>query len=364
MGLLRLILALAVVIGHAGAVYGYTPIDPGRAVQAFYVISGFYMALVLSTKYDTRTLGGYWVFLKNRYLRLAPTYWAVLVTSIAGMAVLGGDKAEALRMVRNLTPGSMAMVVGANVVLLGQDTFMFLGFDPGGGEHALRFAQYFTSTPFPAARFLVVPQAWTLGVELSFYVVAPLLARLRVRGLVVVLLASLAVRGALYLAGLRDDPWSYRFFPNELAFFVAGMLAYRASSLVNPRVAPVRWKLAAWGVVVVLSLVAESVGGARTACYGAFFVALVCGLPFVFDLTRKWSWDARLAELSYPVYVVHCMLLPVLPMNPLRGAIACVAAVAAGLVLVYVIERPVERIRARIAERASVQRATASEAAG
>ena len=56
MGILRFILALAVVFVHTGHIYGSdfygTRLMGGVvAVQAFYIISGFYMALILNTKY-------------------------------------------------------------------------------------------------------------------------------------------------------------------------------------------------------------------------------------------------------------------------------------------------------------------------
>src|SRR4051794_14358576 len=82
MGVLRLLLALAVVVTHLGGVaFGYRPILGPDAVQAFYAISGFYMALVLDTKYGT-SLKAVRLFWQNRYLRLAPTYWIVFAGSL------------------------------------------------------------------------------------------------------------------------------------------------------------------------------------------------------------------------------------------------------------------------------------------
>jgi peptidoglycan/LPS O-acetylase OafA/YrhL len=45
---LRLLLALAVVAGHAGMQF---EIGPRYAVNVFFMISGFYMTLVLNEKY-------------------------------------------------------------------------------------------------------------------------------------------------------------------------------------------------------------------------------------------------------------------------------------------------------------------------
>ena len=86
MGTIRLLLALAVVFGHASAFgiippytpqFGYFPIDATLAVHLFFVVSGFYMGLVLDEKY--RNLDGWvWRFYLNRYFRLMPTYLVVV----------------------------------------------------------------------------------------------------------------------------------------------------------------------------------------------------------------------------------------------------------------------------------------------
>jgi peptidoglycan/LPS O-acetylase OafA/YrhL len=83
MGIIRVLLAIAVVVGHASSVV------PNRApkmtggtasVEMFYMISGFYMAMVLNRKY--RGPGSTWVFYMNRLLRLYPTYLAVLLLTL------------------------------------------------------------------------------------------------------------------------------------------------------------------------------------------------------------------------------------------------------------------------------------------
>ena len=48
------------------------PIRGYVSVQVFYIISGFYMALILNTKYVGP--GSYRVFIANRLLRIFPAY--------------------------------------------------------------------------------------------------------------------------------------------------------------------------------------------------------------------------------------------------------------------------------------------------
>ena len=50
MGTVRLFLAIAVIAFHTGIGKSF-PIDGREAVVLFYLISGFYMAMILNTKY-------------------------------------------------------------------------------------------------------------------------------------------------------------------------------------------------------------------------------------------------------------------------------------------------------------------------
>src|SRR5258708_6221408 len=77
MGILRVILALSVVVAHVGPLFGLRFFGGGvMGVETFYMVSGFYMALVLSTRYRGRTRDFYF----NRFLRLFPVYWLLVAT--------------------------------------------------------------------------------------------------------------------------------------------------------------------------------------------------------------------------------------------------------------------------------------------
>ena len=86
MGILRLLLAISVVLAHSSPLFGITSVGGALAVQAFYIISGFYMSLILNEKY-TGGNNSYYLFISNRLLRLYPIYWVVLVSQIIFYAV-------------------------------------------------------------------------------------------------------------------------------------------------------------------------------------------------------------------------------------------------------------------------------------
>ncbi|MBL8899315.1 MAG: acyltransferase [Planctomycetes bacterium] len=319
MGVLRLLLALAVVADHAGPPGGIAWLaltGAPTAVQFFYVISGFYMALILNEKYLGR--GSYRAFAQSRLLRLVPMYAVVLLGTLAlGFALqVGGFWIEPFARWREHGAAmplldQLAFAL-AHLGIVGQDLLSFAAVDPA--THALYATSDFHREPLPAWQFLLVPQAWTVALELWFYLLAPLLVRRCARFLVALIAASLALRAALAFGlDLRRDPWSYRFFPCELALFLSGSLAYRGYVLAQRR----GWLTApacALATAVMLAIVLGYRGlpevlQTKKLGLSPLLPLVPLLLPWVFEGTRRARFDRALGELSYPVYLVHYALV-------------------------------------------------------
>ena len=219
MGVLRLLLAISVVFGHVSFSGAFT--GPTIAVETFYIISGFYIGLVLDTTAAYRSVTDFYI---NRYLRLFPVYLVVAVFAV--ILALRADPA-AMQEFLALPPVARALLAFSNATLFLQDWVMFLGIQ-GGHLHMVRNVH--AAQPRPLYEFLAIPPAWSLGCELTFYLLAPFLVRLRDRWLLCVIGLSLLARGGGLALGLHDDPWSYRFFPFELAMFGLGVMTYRLYS--------------------------------------------------------------------------------------------------------------------------------------
>lgn len=363
MGTFRLLLALAVVAGHLDTETFLPWMGGVVAVQTFFLLSGFYMAFVLDEKYVGP--GSTWLFFTNRALRLYPAYWTVVACTVVYALALrvthgvwGALEPWADRGAE-LGPLAWLLLVASQLALFGQDVVLFLGRDATTG--ALHFAGDLRDIHAGLADFLLLPQAWTLSLELAFYALAPWLLRRRTLTLLVVIGASLAARALAADHGLTHDPWTYRFFPFELALFLAGALAFRAY-----RVLQVRGWLARPARPVSLALLVVTVG------YGAlgfplhrpawvFYGLTLLALPFLFEASRASLRDARVGELSYPVYISHVFVVSALaPLGALTGSgplstlifVVGILGFSAGLVR-FVIE-PVERLRQeRVARRAA-----------
>lgn len=350
MGILRTCLALCVLICHSPHKPGeYWPMSGTLAVQAFFVISGFYMALILTEKYRDKIK----LFYSNRILRLIPLYLVVAFLSLVLILIVGRESNFWFIKAQHLNPLSAILLALSNITLIGQDWLMFLGLDYDGW---LYFTSNFYQEPVPAYKFLLVPQAWTVGVELAFYAFAPWLIRLRAHWLVAVATGSMILRAVLVFGfHLDKDPWSYRFFPTELVFFVAGILAYRAyrrmkqSGLSFPS-----W--AAW-LAVALQIGMYATWYQLSAVWGNSYVIpmllVAFTLPVVFTATKNNRIDRYIGELSYAIYITHILtinLIRVWSPDYIPFHWVLLANIPMAMLLQYLVERPIAMIRERRAQ--------------
>ena len=340
MGFLRTVLALVVCLIHAGGIEGYVPMYGDVAVQGFYVVSGFYIAMVFTEKYASLR-HGIAVFWVNRYLRLAPAY--AIVSLIAyltiGRFALGGLDEE-----------GRALVLLSQFTMIGQDVFMFLGYEPGLGRWFLT-SDFHALTPaqIPAYRMMMIPQGWSIGVELWFYALAPFLVLRRTGALVAIIAAALLLRLASGSAlGFDGDPWNYRFFPFELGTFLLGVLSYRAWRQRPEAANSSAIGFSALSGLLFLIVFYHYVPLDASDKRWLFLLLMAFSLPRIFEATRRSTLDRRIGDLSYPLYIVHLLCFSLLGpflAGPWRTPLLIASALACAILLAIAIERPGERMR-------------------
>ena len=342
MGTLRTIFALAVAIAHAGGLRGYWPMNGDTAVQAFYVVSGFYMALVFTEKYSALASPArtFWL---NRYLRLAPAYILLAAISlwVVNPALLDG-----------LDLRLRGLIVLSQISILGQDIFAFLGIDLTS-NHLFFVKNFHTlqgTSAAPLLNFLPIPQGWTLGLEAAFYLLVPWLNRCRTLTLALLALAILLLHIAgMYVFGLRGDPWTYRFFPFELAIFLFGMLAYRTmtAGFVTRR------KAITFAALVTAAIAYHYIPGGGSEKRWAYVVVFALSVPTIFQFSKASAFDRWIGDLSYPLYIVHLLAFAVVR-KFIAGdwlvPIELAAAIACALAITLLIERPIDRLRDRLSK--------------
>src|SRR6266853_4369054 len=125
---------------------------------------------------------------------------------------------------------SIVFIWFANLTLLFQDWFLFLRFDHGWLVPTTNYSIW----PNQLWLFLLVPQCWSLGVELTFYLIAPFACR-HWQSVAMLFGFGLASRAILAWFVPSGDPWTYRFAPTEMMMFAVGGLAYFAGRNLCPR---------------------------------------------------------------------------------------------------------------------------------
>ena len=318
MGILRLYLALCVVAAHAGRFLPFQMQDGPQAVEIFFIISGFYMALVLSRQYKSQR-----EFYVSRLLRIFLPYWIslggiLLVSFLSGQCF--GHWLALSAYVGALDHNGAAGIVFVSIVnttLFFQDWVLFFQQDQGS---AFTFTSNFYSSTQPLHRYLVLPQCWSVGIELTFYLVVPYLARLKSSALAWLVVASLIARLLAYrYLKLDHDPWTYRFFPFELSLFALGMLGYRFYLKIPPDYfqRPRSYLLGASLLVLALLVTARITNSfimhvGRTPTLLASYLAWPFAIAIIFGFSRRNSFDRLIGELSYPIYLQHGIVVSAL----------------------------------------------------
>jgi len=305
MGILRVLLATAVFISHAGPVFGLYLIPSELAVQAFFMISGFYMALILNGKYSKLPARVFWI---NRLSKIFGLYLLVLAGCVVASLTLKTTAhiplSQALSYFKAAPSYYSLYFLFTNLFIVGQDIFLFFTLRTDTTLCLKTICPNAPGTHF----FFFIPQAWSLSLELYFYALAPALARLSVKRLAAltgfILLARLLASEIWPI--LREDPWSYRFFPFELGVFLLGMLAYHAYQWI-----PQKWyrrltaPMAMAMFIFLFSYEFLKFPYSKTAFLAIVFMTI----PFLFYGFCNQKWDRQLGELSYPIYLCHLLVM-------------------------------------------------------
>ncbi|MES2353805.1 MAG: acyltransferase [Pseudomonadota bacterium] len=350
MGTLRAIFAISVVFAHSGWLNGYVFVGGRNAVQLFYIISGFLISYVLT---HNKIYRNPIKFYASRVLRLYPIYYLVAVLSLVA---IGFGSPKFFDLYRSVPYDAKALLTAVNVLLFGQDWVMFLGVDKAG----LVFSPDPTKSDVLLRGGLLVPQAWTLGIELSFYLIAPFI--LRDKRIIFFLLALSLLSRVIWIEsgpGLQD-PWTYRFFPFELALFLVGALSHQfALPFWEKRQKNSEFKLDTPATFLLISLSVCFFMIPLSELYKTVILFMVFPLllPLAFIFQNNHSLDKAIGELSYPIYIGHLLVIWVINYLSKKMAITdafilALANVLCSIVFAILLDRfvarKIERVRNRI----------------
>jgi peptidoglycan/LPS O-acetylase OafA/YrhL len=311
MGILRTILALAVVVYHSFKIFGLHMCGGQVAVESFYMISGFYMALILNEKYVG--VGSYKKFILSRFYRIFPLYWVILliafIVSLIGYSAFNHPYYLA-RYINNyscLSGVTVFYFILENIIVIGQDILYFLRLDELCKPILTYNVLSFKHTGY---QYLLVPQAWSISIEFMFYLIAPFLVTKKIKWQIALVVIGIAAKFYFdYYYYLCFDPWTYRFFPFELAFFIAGSLAYAFYKYIQYKsissiIAYVLLSLCVLGVFVLDEIKMDD-----DLKNSLFYLFLLGSMPFIFKSLKDCQWDRQIGELSFSLYICHHLLV-------------------------------------------------------
>jgi peptidoglycan/LPS O-acetylase OafA/YrhL len=303
-------------------VYGY---DEGVvAVISFMLLSGYVMTVLIDKHYPVPQDAPR--FYLDRLGRLLPQFffYNVLVLALLQVSRLGA--ATLPWMQYKSCPASL---IWLNFSLIGNNFHRFLG------------------------NCMLLPASWSLGLEASFYAVAPLvLCRVNRFARALALPLSAAFFVLAYFGVLDSDLYGYRFIPGTLFIFATGA-ALAKPSLFAPKAAACVWLFA---------LVLFAVAWFTPAIYARQFdkevlLGILVGVPALKVLgTLKFSdLDELLGNLSYGVFLNHILLiwfadayLGIGSWSIGSFAVLMICASLAATASFYLVERPALRWRRRI----------------
>jgi peptidoglycan/LPS O-acetylase OafA/YrhL len=193
-------------------------------------------------------------------------------------------------------------LIFTNFTLFFQDIIMFMSSRNG----QVHWTTNFIDTDARLWHGLAIRQAWSLGIELSFYLLAPFLLRLLSSALAILAVICLISKFLIIFRFGLSDPWTYRFFPFELGYFLIGSLSFRLTASLASRFEFSGGKFYTAIVYIFVAFLATSSGYFPGE---AVFYPLALGalLPFIFLLTDGNKIDRWIGEFSYPFYILHLL---------------------------------------------------------
>ena len=311
MGLLRYLLALSVLFAHCGS---NVLLPANYAVESFYIISGFYMTLILNEKYVGKN--SYRNFILKRFFRLAPSYWAIAICTLILVLFYNVNTTEypntpivfnPHNIINNTSICTWAYSIISNIFMLGQDIALFFAVNDSSGHLYCTVHSYQELHPF--CRYFLVPQAWSIGLEILFYIIAPFVVRQKAKIVLTILTLSLFVKVFIkYVLRIDDGNWTFRFFPSEMMFFCIGALVYRFYKCYQTRV-QVRNKGYLYIAITIFVIIYMKLKMPFCIQY-PLLILFVAMFVFVLFSNFKYSrLDRIIGELSYPIYLSHSLII-------------------------------------------------------
>ena len=312
MGIIRFLLALSVFFSHLRITGNNYFLNNGsEAVELFFIISGFYMFLTYESKYMKLKSYSKYYFYSNRFLRIYPTYFIVLLLSI-GYAIysskyspdLHNKLAAYVAYKDHLSASSYYLLGFLNISLVGLEIMDF--FKIYGSGFIMKLSSNKDIGDNLLSQFQMVPQAWSLGMEFWFYLLCPFFVKLKNKSILKLLLGLLICKIFFMYFVSNAYNWEFRFIFFELILFLLGGFVYsffKMKQLINI-------KFSVWVFVLIfISILFLNTFAHLFFIKWCFYFLFAFSIPLVFDLFKNNKFDKLLGELSFPLYIGQALII-------------------------------------------------------
>jgi peptidoglycan/LPS O-acetylase OafA/YrhL len=157
----------------------------------------------------------------------------------------------------------------------------------------------------------------------------------------------------LYSLDLDREPWTNRFFPTELFFFILGIISFRFKVKLMVKKVNFLPNFIFIGIIFMVLFYSKiSIISSEQFDYNQliYFIVLFISIPFVFYITETNKIDRLLGNLSYPAYISHLFIINVLGIlghskSEMYEAEILIITFLTSLILVICIEMPIDKFR-------------------
>lgn len=270
-GLYRYILAMMVVFAHAIPILPSSPNAAGAyAVFSFYILSGYLMTLVLNERYGFNWQGLQKYFI-NRALRIYPPYLIVLILTILSLLWL-----KSFTIHPHIKIPTTLLEWAINLTM---------------------FNMRITDN------IRVVPSAWSLFIEITYYIGMGILSKRRI--------AYLWFSGSVIFTVIliySETDWGYRYFsiPGPSIAFSTGAIVYHLKARLKPF----------YIFPIILLIIGNFIYWTMTGWWDGIFmygfyihIILSASLLFSIKTIKAPAWDKKIGNLSYPIFLCHWLII-------------------------------------------------------
>ena len=305
---LRGVAVVLVVLFHLG----FSSIKSGfLGVDVFFVISGFLMAVL----YDKNDIPKFYL---RRAKRLLPAYYATIFVTLI-FAYLLTTPNETLQV---SDQAKYAIAFASNLGFWGQGTY------------------------FSTAAFNPLLHLWSLGVEMQFYLIVPLLYWVFSKNKFMFLLVLVGSLVSCFIMVGISPKTSFFILPFRLWEFLIGYgAAYYFTNQGNIRLNNYRW-LGLIGLIIVFIIPLFSVNGEALSAIdghpGLFALlvtlatasVLIFGIPSLVEKSIVSKVLERIGKYSYSIYLAHFPIIVIYLSKPFSGTNLTIPTLMDGVIIV------------------------------